>query len=219
MKNYPSHPAASIFPLNTDSPEFETLVEDIKCRNGLLHPIVLYEGKILDGRRRYLACNKAGVSTNFLAWDGKGLPVDYVISVNALRRHLTPSQLAVAANKALPFYQKEAKDRQRLSKGRGNKGAQACATLKGKATEWAAKKVGISTRMVEMAKKVQEADPKLIAEIEAGRMTVSEAALAVAHMPGTGSLIKFFNTGASRLDEKTTARWYNGDNPNPRRMP
>ena len=85
-----------------------------------------------------------------------------------LRRHLTPSQLAVVAIKALPFYQKEAKDRQRLSKGRGNKGAQTCATLKGKATEWAAKRVGVGVRLVEMAKKVQEADPKLIAEIEAG---------------------------------------------------
>ena len=135
MKKYPSHPAASIFPLNTDGPEFEAFVEDIK-RNGLLHPIVLCEGQILDGRHRYLACNKAGVSPKFLAWDGKGLPVDYVISANALRRHLTESQLAVAAIKALPFYQEQAKDRQRLSKGRGNKGAQPCATLKGKASEW-----------------------------------------------------------------------------------
>ena len=97
------------------------------------------------------------------------------LSANALRRHLTPSQLAVVAIKALPFYQKEAKDRQRLSKGRGNKGAQPCATMKGKASEWAAKKVGISTRMVEMAKKVQEAHPKLIAEIEAGQMRVNDA--------------------------------------------
>jgi len=174
LKHYPPHPAANIFPLNTDGPEFKAFAESIKAR-GLDHPIVLYEGKILDGRRRYLACQKAGVEPKFVDWDGKGSPVDYVFSANALRRHLTPGQLVVAVLKALPFYQKEAKDRQRLSKGRGQKGAQPCATLTGKATEWAANKVGVSPRMVEMAKKLQEVEPKLIAEIEAGRTTVNEA--------------------------------------------
>ena len=94
MKHYPFHPAASIFPLNDRGPEFEALVEDIKRNKGLLHPIVLHEGKILDGCRRYRACNKAGVTPRFVAWDGKGLPVEYVFSVNALRRHSTASQLA-----------------------------------------------------------------------------------------------------------------------------
>jgi hypothetical protein len=81
----------------------------------------------------------------------------------------------VATLKALPFYQTEAKNRQRLSRGRGKKGAQSCATLKGNAAERAAKNAGISVRLVEMAKKVQEVQPKLIAEIEAGRRTVNEA--------------------------------------------
>lgn len=180
MKKYQFHPVANIFPLVNQGPEFEAFVASIKGI-GLQQPIVLHEGKVLDGRRRCLACHKAGVEPQFMAWDGNGSPVDYVISVNALRRHLTASQLAVAAIKALPFYQKEAKDRQRLSKGRGNKGAQSCATIKGKAADWAAKKVGISVRTVEMAKKVQDARPKLIVEIEAGRKTVNEAYEAVAH--------------------------------------
>ena len=116
------HPVADIFPLNANGPEFEEFVEDIKDRKGLLHPIVLHDGKILDGRRRYRACQQAKVSPRFVVWDGKGLPVDYVFSANVHRRHLNPSQLAVVATNALPFYQKDAKDRQRLSKGRGKKG-------------------------------------------------------------------------------------------------
>ena len=103
------HPLANIFPLADHGPEFEAFVEDIKC-NGLLQPIVLHEGMILDGRRRYLACQQAGVSPDFSVWDGIGMPVDFVISTNALRRHLSPSQLAIAALKSLPFFQKASKD-------------------------------------------------------------------------------------------------------------
>ena len=130
LKKYKFHPTANIFPLRADGPEFEAPVEDIK-RIGLLHPIVLHDGNILDGRRRYLACQKAKVEPRFVNWDGRGLPVEYVRSMNVLRQHWTPSQLALAAFNSLPFYQEQAKDQQRLSKGRGQKGGEALRYLKG----------------------------------------------------------------------------------------
>jgi len=174
MKKHQSHPAANIFPLNDRGPEFQGLAEDIK-RNGLRHPIVLHDGKILDGRRRYLACRKMGVSPKFSAWDGKGSAVDYVISVNVHRRHLNKSQLAVAALRLLPMLEAEAKDRQRLSNGRGKREAKRCATSKGKATAQAAKRVGCSARYVEWAKKVQSLKPNLIAQVDAGKLSIKEA--------------------------------------------
>jgi hypothetical protein len=57
------HPLADIFPLL----EGQDLHE----------PIVLFEGKILDGRNRYRACGAAGIE-----------PVAYVISLNLRRRVL-----------------------------------------------------------------------------------------------------------------------------------
>ena len=51
------HTMANIVPLD---PETATLEESIKM-TGLLHPIMLYKGKIIDGRRRAIACKRIGV--------------------------------------------------------------------------------------------------------------------------------------------------------------
>jgi hypothetical protein len=48
------HEIADIFPMMTAS-EFAALKRDIQ-ENGLLEPIELYEGKVIDGRNRYRAC-------------------------------------------------------------------------------------------------------------------------------------------------------------------
>jgi ParB-like chromosome segregation protein Spo0J len=53
------HPAALLFPVMGDT-EVGKLAEDIG-KNGLLEPIVLYEGMVLDGRSRLAACKIAGV--------------------------------------------------------------------------------------------------------------------------------------------------------------
>jgi hypothetical protein len=92
MTKLESHPLANRFPLIAGE-EFDQLVEDIR-HNGQREPIVLFEGKILDGRNRYRACLEAGVTPQTRAFDPakEGSPEAFVISVNLKRRHLTGKQ-------------------------------------------------------------------------------------------------------------------------------
>ena len=88
------HEAANIFPL-LEGAELEALAADIK-EHGLIEPVHLYQSKILDGRNRYLACQKAGVQPRFVDYAGDD-PFRFVISLNLKRRHLNESQRAVIA--------------------------------------------------------------------------------------------------------------------------
>jgi hypothetical protein len=96
MTEYEFHPLANLFPL-MEGEEFDHLVEDIR-ENGLHEPIVLYEGKIIDGRNRYRACLVADVKpyTKSSGWADVD-PLTYVISANLHRRHLTTQQRAAIA--------------------------------------------------------------------------------------------------------------------------
>ncbi len=90
----PVHELAKFFPA-MEGDDFAALCEDIKA-HGLLNPIVLHEDKILDGRNRARACEKAGVKPTYEPFvNGKAL--DYVVSQNVHRRHLTGGQKAALA--------------------------------------------------------------------------------------------------------------------------
>lgn len=90
-----AHPAAEIFPVMSDA-EFQGLVADIR-EHGLREPIVLHEGKILDGRNRYRACQSIGTPARSIIWDQQGTTEAFVISHNLHRRHLNETQRAMIA--------------------------------------------------------------------------------------------------------------------------
>jgi hypothetical protein len=84
----------------SEGAEFEALCQDIRI-NGLFDPITLYQGKILDGRNRYLACREANVAVKTVEFEPEnhGDPLAWVISRNLKRRHLNESQRAMIAAK------------------------------------------------------------------------------------------------------------------------
>lgn len=104
-----AHPIAAIFPMLPPQ-ELEEMAESIQ-RSGQREPIVLHEGKILDGRNTLAACTLAGVTPTFREYDPatEGPPIRYVLDKNLERRHLTPSQRAAASTAALAFLDGDAK--------------------------------------------------------------------------------------------------------------
>jgi ParB-like chromosome segregation protein Spo0J len=98
MKKYEAHEYANLFPMMTPA-ELDALVVDVKD-NGLRHPIVRYQGKILDGRNRLKACEVAGVEPTFVDHEGDDASaLALVESLNVERRDLSSGQRAMVAAK------------------------------------------------------------------------------------------------------------------------
>lgn len=171
IANYPVHPAAALFPMMPDS-ELAELAKDIK-KHGLLMNVVIYQGQIIDGRNRALACELAGVTmrTAILELPEDMLPTEWVLSVNRNRRHLTPSQRAAIAVDALPLLEEEAKKRA----VEAGKGVAILPHLTGKSRDKAASSVGASPRYVQDAKRIQEQAPEVFKEVKEGKKTIYQA--------------------------------------------
>lgn len=96
MRDLEAHPFAQELPL-IEGHEYEALVASIR-QDGLINPIVLCEGKILDGRNRHRACLEAGVKPVFEIFEGgRDEQIAYVMAANLHRRHLTDQQRALIA--------------------------------------------------------------------------------------------------------------------------
>ncbi len=172
------HPVASIFPM-MDTVEFEGLKADIE-KHGQLEPIWTHDGKIIDGRNRFLACKEVGVEPKIREWkpvNGAGL-VDFVISLNLQRRHLTASQKALVALDSLPFYEEQAHKRKVSALKIGNDAPDVAFMPEqemGRSRDIVASVFGVSGRYVGYAKKINATDPDLAQEIRDGKKTITEA--------------------------------------------
>ena len=166
------HPVADIFPL-MQGEQYDQLVQDIR-ENGLLEPIWLYEGQIIDGRNRYRACLEAGVEPETRDWNGDGSLIQFVVSLNLHRRHLTSSQRAAAAADALKQLKAEAKARQQ--KGGRTKLRQKIAEASdaGRATQHAAKMFDTNRTYVAKAAKIKEDDPEKFEDVRRGAIKIED---------------------------------------------
>jgi len=174
MDNLDLHPLCSYFPRMSDS-EFNALKSDINA-NGQLHPIFIIDGMILDGGNRYRALTELGIAPICEEYTGNN-PVQFVLSSNLHRRHLTQGQAAAIVSatqdwaKAHPAYRvaKEVGTSAALSK---NQTAQVpLDTVADRAAE-----SGTGERTQRKADKlVKNATPELVKQVTTGEKSLNQA--------------------------------------------
>ncbi len=169
------HPLAAMFPM-LDDDELDELAADIR-RNGLLEPIAVYDGLILDGRNRYLACQAAGVEPRYVEFSGTDA-LAHVVSKNLHRRHLTSSQRAVIALDVLPELERQAKERQIATLKQGDTlpvPEQIPERADGEAREQAAALFRTNPHYVQDAKRMTTEAPDLLEQVRDGELSIPKA--------------------------------------------
>ena len=178
------HPIANLFPMWGQA-ELEALAADI-TEHGQNVPAWLFQGKILDGRNRSRACDMAGKKLKTREFKGtKSQAIDFVWSENFHRRHMSSSQIAmslVSRMKIDPSFMKavveplkeEAKEAQRLSKGRGKKGVEKVPHLKAKTRTKIAKLHGTNDKTVRDCQKILDEHPEHVDAILSGEKSVTQ---------------------------------------------
>ena len=145
--------------------ELKAMAKDIGT-NGLRRPIVRDGGGVvLDGRNRMSACQIAGVEPTYQTVDldeeGKRA---LIVSLNIMRRHLTPSQRSVVAAQLVTT---------KTGDNQHSEGAQNCASISQKQ---AADLLNVSRTSVQTAQKLVDRAPKeLVQQVTDGKMSVSAA--------------------------------------------
>jgi hypothetical protein len=167
---HPLHPACAAWP-QMDEPALAELAEDIKIK-GLIEPIVLLDGQILDGRNRELACEKAGVEPRYTQYEGDD-PIGFVLSKNKNRRHMTTSQLAMTVARL-----------SQIKNGGDRKSETYKISCFGEATDKTmpqlAKESGVGVSTIGFAKSVlYHGEPNVIALVDSGEAPVGVAAVVV----------------------------------------
>jgi ParB-like chromosome segregation protein Spo0J len=164
MADYNLHEYCTIFPVASEQ-DTGALVDDIR-RHGLLDAITLYDGKILDGRNRYTACQILNVEPRFVDFEGDNeKALEFVVSKNLARRHLNESQRSMIAAKLanMPLG------------GAAYRNANLHTDQVSRAV--AASRLNVSTRSVANARKIiNEGIPELTDAVERGDIPVSVAA-------------------------------------------
>jgi ParB-like chromosome segregation protein Spo0J len=99
---YEQHPLSAAFPPMTPE-EFQSLQSSIN-ENGVLNPITIYEGMVLDGWHRYQAALELGMECPEAELEDWIDPKDFVLAQNKNRRHITAAQLAMATTAVYEWY-------------------------------------------------------------------------------------------------------------------
>lgn len=166
MTKYELHPLAEIIP--AASPEdFSALIASIEAV-GQLEPIRTWQGQVIDGRHRLLACERLGIEPVMrevrpeeVAGGTDAALLAYVLALNINRRHATTSQRALAAARVV------------TSEHGGNRSkSQICDLTR----ERAAELFNVGARTIDQARQLlAEADERVVDLVARGVLSLNAA--------------------------------------------
>jgi len=184
------HPLAIALPQMTEA-ELIELRRDIE-EHGVRQALIVYEGKVLDGRHRLYIASVTDKPVRIEEFEGSEDEArDLVASLNFARRHLTAAQKALSIERLFgDKAREEAKKAGKATVGRPEKSRAnlpAISESKSEDSRWENRAVkmapggaGVSPRSVRAMAEVAKA-PKTLSKVERGEIrTVSEAARAAA---------------------------------------
>jgi len=189
MPEYPIHPYAEMFPM-LSAENLRVLADDIDV-NGQREPIVLCDGKILDGRNRAAAMDMLAAEQPEVEWSPEyedmtqlfeftGDALEYVVSKNLHRRHLTTQQRAILGVKIKEAEEDRAKERRKATLKKGDEKPEVenlpQREEQGKARDVAGKKVGVSGKTIDKTQYVLEkGSDEIRMALQANEISVSKA--------------------------------------------
>ncbi len=160
------HELSTVFVSFEDTQEFDWLIGSIK-QYGLFEPILMWQGWIVDGRHRHMACLKADVKPTY-EYLPDDMPFnvvrDRVVAANLMRRHLTTGQRAMTAAVLATMTSGARTDlepRENSTEVKSNKEA--------------ADQLNVSDYSVKKAKAIKRDAPDLADEVSKGNMTLNAA--------------------------------------------
>lgn len=172
---FPLHPVVKCFP-SMDAEMYKKLRDDIR-ENGIVMPVILWQGQVIDGRHRQQIAKELGIQIPIQEEKvNEEVAIKLARSLNQYRRHLTPSQLALIGAELVKVYAPIAAAVREENLPNHGKSPKASVEAFGKASAKAANDVGVSRASIERAKKVsEEADAKVVEAIREGKATVRDA--------------------------------------------
>jgi ParB-like chromosome segregation protein Spo0J len=160
--NYEQHPLSAAFPPMTPE-EFQSLKDSVN-ENGVLNPITIYEGMVLDGWHRYQAALELGMDCPEVELEDWIDPKDFVLAQNKNRRHITAAQLAMATTAVYEWRPNGVKTSPAMSAGHGKTSAEL------------AEISGTSERTIRQAKSVMKnASPEVQNAVKSGKIGLYKA--------------------------------------------
>lgn len=185
-----THPISEHFPM-LEGDEWSAFVDSIR-RNGQREPIVVYDGKILDGRNRYKACVEIGIEPKLRTLGADENPWEFVWDENAHRRHLAQGQrvaIKIAFLRGSDAWteaerkRKEATREKRATAGRmlgGRPDPSVSRDTRGSVEPIRerveiAKAAGVSPATVGRALALESKAPELFADVAAGKLELGKA--------------------------------------------